>query len=248
MSQLYEVTTKLRQRKLQLNQEVDKAASDSEDEEKHGLKRMLLADMIKILRMKQVYYALQLKQFAIEELNIVFDDLWVKYEDPIKKRALTGLKMHVLKRRQKRDRQWFFRQQLIRLKKYQIMQAWARVRFERIDFESRLRDFFIQQEFRLKFSAFKGLFLTVKESQIAKERQTIVEQFIAYRLKKLVIRWQQGSQELHRLRKAAQARYNNLPYAIHLDREDFEEKMEETADFINNQEVFRARLRAKELK
>ena len=61
MSQLYEVSSKLRSRKIQLNQEEEKLGSDSEEDEKHGLKRMLLSDMVKILRMKQVFYALQLK-------------------------------------------------------------------------------------------------------------------------------------------------------------------------------------------
>lgn len=48
----------------------------SEDEEVHGLKRMLLVDMLKILSMRVTFFAWQLRQFTIEELHICFDEYW----------------------------------------------------------------------------------------------------------------------------------------------------------------------------
>lgn len=95
------------------------AEESSEDEEVHGLKRLLLVDMLKILSMRVTFFAWQLRQFTIEELHICFDDLWRdKYVNVVNRRVWTAWQQYLQLRRNERAKVEYAREQLAVLKKW----------------------------------------------------------------------------------------------------------------------------------
>lgn len=69
------------------------------------------------------------------------------------------------------------------------MQAWRKVRHQRLDFEEQLRQIVLVRELRVKATTLIELKNACKWSKIAKEQRALVKQFERMRVCKLLVRW-----------------------------------------------------------